>query len=1317
MGIESKLIELYRNGLEVFANKEELNYRSTSGIPKKEDIDFLKKYKNEIVTILNKDSINSSCVLGDNEIPLTEIQSAYLLGRENHFELGGVSSHVYMEVRLPLLEKSRTEDVWNNIIKEHEALRSIFTSNNTQKILKRDLYYTVEFNEGIGINGKVNSTRERLKGKRYKTNIWPLFDIVVSQVDNYSLLHLSFDFLILDWTSIWILLKEFENNYFNNVTISNSIYNLKEIRMSQLSLKKSSKYLSDKEFWESRIPTLPSSPILPIQNTTIQDKFERMQIKADTIKWTKIKSNLAKLGFTQTSFLITIMAIIINNWSSNSKFSLNLTTMNRPKKYDGIDIVNDFTATSLLEVEVNNKQLFCDLLEKIQEQIIDDLKHETFTGVETIRAIRKNTAKRNSIFPFVFTSALGVSSSDYKYIHLQEEGLSETPQVFMDCQVMEVNQELIVNFDLRSGVFSKELSKAIVESYLELLNCFSDSAFFNVPISYIYEKNGLESNKALFNDDLSKQKNYYGDIDDFNNVKSKTLSFSDKQKSEDTFSVMEVKNILKERDDFSNQVMLRTLIKIRGGIDFSNQNLDYKSEVINNYHWIINKWEDHLEKCGYLEKKENNYIVLNEGMELLKQKIDMDFLKSRWTQRIGNPDVLDYIVKISENIIDILNGKIEPISILFPQGNFRVVESIYGDNIFCKYYNEIIKTAIDEILNTKSYVDKCVKILELGAGTGNTTKTILQRFNEKRLHYRYDFTDIALSFLSNAKGKFDDYDNVEYKQIDIDKRFDDQNLKENEYDIVLAVGVLENAENLSFTISNIEKVLKNDGWLIILEPVIDEPWILMTQLFFMNKRSESESKNPIYFNRKNWINVISNHNGKEISSKIFSLGEKNKFNYNNIEIFFAKKNILGMDKLTESKGKEENNIHCEGENNSLLRSICGLARNTLKNDEVNIYSDLYECGADSLLLAQMANEIKELLYNEGNNKIDYDMIFRQLLSKPRISDLLEIIIDKPEIKEQSKDSKKTGNIGQITILNEGHELLRVIFHAGFGTMNSMKYVIDNLLKDNSSSIACITVKDSNLYNSVSNEDLVPAISREYSELIFATGYKKVQLIGYCSGGCLALETAHHLMKKHIAIDDLVLLDSYPSPKKRIDEKIIELMFLPNYNITPHMVIKDIDDNELNSVVSEIYKTIKTNKEISLLEYLGEKPKHIKLFNSLRELFSLDLEERMKLYAKTIWDVTNEEIGYEFLKTTYQTYISTFNSSNYEPFPYIGRVRYLSAKENFDLVQMEKQNVINYWKKFCLGQFSIHEIPGDHVSCVENKDNAKYVSNLIINNQI
>lgn len=1312
MGIESKLIELYRNGLEVFANKEELNYRSTSGIPKKEDIDFLKKYKNEIVNILNKNGAISTCLLEDNEIPITEIQSAYLLGREKHFELGGVSSHVYMEVKLPLLEKRRAENVWNDIIKKHEALRSVFTSNKTQKILNIDTYYHIEINEGDDIQDKVNATKKRLKGKKYEYDVWPLFDIVISQVDNYSLLHLSFDFLILDWTSIWILLKEFENNYFDN-NISNNTYSLKDIRMNQLNLKKSSKYLSDKEFWESRIPTLPDSPLLPIQDNNIQDKFERIQIKVDANKWSKVKSNLAKLGFTQTAFLVTIMAVIINNWSSNSKFSLNLTTMNRPKKYDDIDIVNDFTATNLLEFKIKDNQIFYDLLKKVQEQILDDLKHETFTGVETIREIRKDIAKRNRIYPFVFTSALGISSADYKYIQLQKEGLSETPQVFMDCQVMEVNQELIVNFDLRLGVFSKKLSNLIVNNYLDLVNSFSDLVFFNKIISDIYEKQGLYSNKILFNNIILENKN--DDFDEFNKVKLKTLSCSDKQKSEDDFSITEIKNILKERDDFSNQAMLSTLIKFEGNINSSNQKSDSNVEVINKYHWIIKKWENHLEECGYLEKKDNKYIILERGIKLLRQKIDMDLLKSSWAKKIGNPDVLDYIVTTSENLTNIFNGKIDPISFLFPQGNFRVVESIYGNNIFCKYYNDVIITAINEILNSEYYRDKCIRILELGAGTGNTTKSILKMFDDKKINYKYDFTDRALSFLSNAKNKFEDYDNVEYKQIDIDKNFYIQGLKENEYDIIVAIGVLENAEDLRTTISNIEKILKSDAWLIILEPIIDEPWILMTQLFFMNNKNESDSYKPIYLNRQNWLHEIKNENANGISSKIFALGEKNRFNYNNIEIFFAKKNISIMDKFTEKKEQEEKYTFNKAENNSLLRSICILARNILKNDEVNIYSDLYECGADSLLLAQLANEIKEFLNKKGNNRIDFDIIFRQLLSKPKISNLLDVIIEKSEIESKRDDSKNIGSIGQIEILNEGHELLRVIFHAGFGTMNSMKHVIDNLIKENNSSIACITIKDNNLYCSISNEQLVPVISKEYSELIFATGYKKVQLIGYCSGGCLALETARHLMKKNIIIEDLVLLDSYPSPKIRIDEKIIELMFLPNYNITPQMVINDIDDKELNSVVSEIYTKMKNDKEISLLEYLREEPKHIILYNSLRKLFSLDLEERMKLYAKTIWNVTNEEIGYEFLKTTYQTYISTFNSSNYEPFPYIGRVRYLSAKENFNLVQMEKENVINYWKKFCLGQFTIQEIPGDHVSCVENNNNAKHVFNCIINN--
>ncbi|HEK9498988.1 TPA: hypothetical protein SUX78_002092, partial [Streptococcus equi subsp. equi] len=158
-------------------------------------------------------------------------------------------------------------------------------------------------------------------------------------------------------------------------------YDLKEIRTSQLKLKHSSKYLSDKDFWERRIPFLPDAPLLPIKNKIVKNGFERIQLRIDENTWSKIKSNISEIGVTQTSFLVTILALVLNRWSSNSEFTINLTTMNRPKEYIKSDVVNDFTSTELLEFRMESLQPFYVLLKHIQQQMIEDLQHETFTGV------------------------------------------------------------------------------------------------------------------------------------------------------------------------------------------------------------------------------------------------------------------------------------------------------------------------------------------------------------------------------------------------------------------------------------------------------------------------------------------------------------------------------------------------------------------------------------------------------------------------------------------------------------------------------------------------------------------------------------------------------------------------------------------------------------------------------------------------------------------------------------------------------------------------------------------------------------------------
>ena len=1260
MKIENKLIELYRKGLEVFVDGDGLKYKSTFGVPEKEDISFLRMNKKAIMDILNKNDGVLIHSLNIDELPLTEIQSAYLLGRRTHFELGGVASHVYMEVMLPLLDVVRAEKIWNDIIMKHDALHSIFTSNNTQKILKEYGYYKIECNEGVDVKEKITLTRDKFKGKSYKADIWPLFDISISQLYDNSLLHLSFDFLILDWTSIWILLKEFEECYFDGKMIMDNSYDLKEIRMGQLKLKQSSKYLSDKDFWEKRIPLLPDAPLLPIETEIVKNSFERTQLRIDNNTWYTIKTNLSEIGVTQTSFLVTILALVLNRWSSNPEFTLNLTTMNRPKDYLDRDIVNDFTSTELLAFRIKSTQPFCDLLKNIQQQMIEDLQHETFTGVEVTRAVRKNIERRDTVFPFVFTSALGIKSSEYKYITLQKEGLSETPQVLMDCQVMEVNYELIVNFDLRRGAFSKELSDSIVEDYFNLLNSFSDSGYFKKLITEIYDKNKM--NKQIF-----KMNDVAEDESSFDRVKDEVIKYSRELYNKNIFDVGEVRNILEERNLFSNQVMLKTLMEIKGNKihkDFENIS---GNVIIDEYYWILSNWEKHLEKSGFIEDNRNFYTVSKKGNELLERSFDMKSLKNSWDSHIGDSDVIDYIIKTSENIINIFYGKIKPISILFPEGSSKIVESIYGNNIFCNYYNNVIRKAIEEIIALDSHKD--ISILELGAGTGNTTKEILKMLETKRLNYRYIFTDRALSFLSNARNKFDNYKNVEYKQVDIDNNLLDQNFFNDEINIILAVGVLENAKELKNTISSMEKVLKKNSWVIILEPVVDEPWILMTQLFFMPE----VYRNEIYYDSYKWKKFLIGEN-ENISTKVFSIvSEEDPYNINNIKIFICKKESKAKNKheipdkenvneyelstKNDTYNSSENNVH-----NMNIEKISDIVEKMLGKKNISLDMDLYNCGADSLLLAQLSREIVDI-FNKSKNirKLKFDEVYRKMLKKPTIKTIVNIV--EYEALNSKIDESRSENINdyKLNLFNEGHDLLRVVLFDSLGTDNNIKNVLDELIEKNDSTIATFSIINENSYCNTEDKNLLSYISNLYAEFIEKLNYNKIQLIGFQTGGVLAIEIATKLLKKGKIIDKTVLINSCPIQGLYLSDRVIEEEFLKVLGVNENTLFEYLD-NDMTA-----YINLQTNRN-----------------------------KRLKLYSEIVQKEISKEISYEYILKSFSIHKKTLNGFKTSVSPYIGNVEIILNEEYMYNYGISNENVLDQWRNICFGVLTSHEVKKESI---------------------
>lgn len=468
----SELIGILREK-EVFLYEEDgkLKYRQNNFKMNKDIIEILLKNKEEIIDILKLERKSHNLVNNNiSEFPLTDIQSAYLFGKEDMYEYGNVSCHMCMSLIYPRLDKNRVEEIWNYLIKRHEMLRVVFKSSGSQHIIKNIPYFKLYNAESK--NDIVNS----LYDKTYTSNKWPLFDIACfdNDDDNKSELLLSFDMMIADWRSIWILINEFETIYFNKGKLLNNEYRFSDYIEAEVRRKKFPKYYADKYYWTSKIDEIIAAPQIKIVNDAgckTKSKFNRYSYFLKKENWVKIKSIEKTVGVTSSCTLMALYAYTIAKYSENKKFALNCTVMDRDRYSDKLEnLVGDFTNILLLGVDFENETTFLNHAKNLQLKLIKGIEHSSFSGIEVLREIRKQERTRNNIYPYVFTSSIGFNSDSKEYIgQYTGKGISQTPQVFIDCQVVDFDGDLYINWDVREGVFKDSFIKEMFSSFVNML--------------------------------------------------------------------------------------------------------------------------------------------------------------------------------------------------------------------------------------------------------------------------------------------------------------------------------------------------------------------------------------------------------------------------------------------------------------------------------------------------------------------------------------------------------------------------------------------------------------------------------------------------------------------------------------------------------------------------------------------------------------------------------------------------------------------------------------------------------------------------------
>ena len=158
---------------------------------------------------------------------------------------------------------------------------------------------------------------------------------------------------------------------------------------------------------------------------------------------------------------------MLARWSSRDEFTLNVTLFNRLPLHPEVgEIVGDFTSVSLLACSFDGTASFLRRARALQAQLWADMDHSTFSGVEVIREWSRCTGRSSAdIIPIVFTSTIGFGDEHGTHPALRTFGrmvynITQTPQVWIDHQVREVDDCLEFNWDAVDELFPEGLVDA-----------------------------------------------------------------------------------------------------------------------------------------------------------------------------------------------------------------------------------------------------------------------------------------------------------------------------------------------------------------------------------------------------------------------------------------------------------------------------------------------------------------------------------------------------------------------------------------------------------------------------------------------------------------------------------------------------------------------------------------------------------------------------------------------------------------------------------------------------------------------------------------
>ncbi|KAF2964213.1 hypothetical protein GQX73_g9357 [Xylaria multiplex] len=232
---------------------------------------------------------------------------------------------------------------------------------------------------------------------------------------------------------------------------------------------------------------------------------------------------------------------------------------------------------------------------------------------------------------------------------------------------------------------------------------------------------------------------------------------------------------------------------------------------------------DHLREALY-DVLRDGKLLDYDGNKYIRSEVPVDTVPSKTLLREILRDFPQFATDhklldlCGSTLAKLMTGAKDPISHLFgSKKNRDILESFYGSSPSYVTMSQLLTSFLKKALSTASpgNPDGKFRIIEIGAGTGATTKWVVDGLVKLGIPIEYTFTDISAALVAGGKRKFSNYNCMKYTTINIENEPPVE--LQGQFDVVLSTNCIHATKNLSNSFKNINKLLQPQGFVSVVE--------------------------------------------------------------------------------------------------------------------------------------------------------------------------------------------------------------------------------------------------------------------------------------------------------------------------------------------------------------------------------------------------------------------------------------------------------------------------------------------------------------------